>query len=207
MDGRNTHSRGDAVFSVTCALLGASFLFVLLSTLSRACIVRKVAAYGWLLVLSWILGLGMSVAVCYATKYGLGLHQQQIPAEWMPVLGRASYVFSILYNPALMAQKSAILCLYLNIMSSNDICRWFTIATMVVVNVGGLTLTLLSAFRCHTLGAALNIASAPGVGKCISLLTIYLSSAPLNSKYKQSKRPKNQGPVLMKLLPKSPRTL
>ncbi|KAK4505911.1 hypothetical protein PRZ48_003876 [Zasmidium cellare] len=79
-----------------------------------------------------------------------------------------------------MAQKTAILCLYLNIMSSNDVCRWFTIATMVMVNVGGLTLTLLSAFRCHTLGAALNISSAPGVGKCISLLTIYLSSAPLN---------------------------
>lgn len=181
MDGRSSHTGSDAVFGVTCALLATSFVFVALSTLSRTVIVRKVSAYGWLLVLSWLLGMGMSVAVCYATKYGLGLHQHQITEEWMPVLGRASYVFSILYNPALMAQKTAILCLYLNVMSSDDVCRRFTIATMVVVNLGGLTLTLLGAFRCHDLGAALNIASAPGAGRCIGLLTIYLSSAPLNS--------------------------
>lgn len=183
MNGWNSHTRSDAVFSVTCALLATSFVFVALGTLSRTFLVRKISAYGWLLVVSWILGFGMSVAVCYATKYGLGLHQRQIPTESMPTLGRASYVFSILYNPALMAQKTAILCLYLNIMSSDVVSRWSTIATMIVVNVGGLTLTLLSAFRCHTLGAALNISSAPGAGNCISLLTIYLSSAPLNSKY------------------------
>ena len=54
-----------------------------------------------------------------------------------------------------------------------------TLANLIVVNVAGLALTLLNIFQCSPVGAAFKQA-APPTAVCIDIVTIYLSSAPVN---------------------------
>lgn len=82
-------------------------------------------------------------------------------------------------NPALMATKTSILLFYLTLSKTLKVFRWATIATLVVVNVGGLALTLLNAFQCTPVTAAFKT-PVPASASCTNIVTIYLSSAPLN---------------------------
>ena len=52
-------------------------------------------------------------------------------------------------------------------------------ATLTVVNVAGLALTLLNILQCRPLGAAFEDPIEPAA-KCIDIVTLYLSSAPVN---------------------------
>jgi len=78
-----------------------------------------------------------------------------------------------------MATKTSILVFYLTLSKTHKIFRWATIATLVVVNVGGLALTLLNIFQCTPVFAAFQT-PVPDTATCIDIVTIYLSSAPLN---------------------------
>lgn len=102
-----------------------------------------------------------------------------MPASWQSTLKKADYAFSVLYNPALMAEKTSILVFYLTLSKMNKVFRWATIATLVVVNVGGLALTMLNAFQCTPADAVFKT-PVPSTARCTDIVTIYLSSAPLN---------------------------
>lgn len=78
-----------------------------------------------------------------------------------------------------MATKSSILIFYLTLSKTHKIFRWSTIATLIVVNVGGLALTLLNILQCDPVSAAFYSPVEPP-DTCINIVTIYLSSAPLN---------------------------
>ena len=78
-----------------------------------------------------------------------------------------------------MTTKTSILIFYLTLSKTHKVFRWATIATMVVVNVGGLALALLNVFQCDPVSAAFHIPVKPPA-YCINIVTIYLSSAPLN---------------------------
>ena len=52
-------------------------------------------------------------------------------------------------------------------------------ATLFVVNVAGAALTLLNIFQCRPIGAAFDDPISPSA-KCIDIVTLYLSSAPVN---------------------------
>ena len=78
-----------------------------------------------------------------------------------------------------MATKSSILIFYLTLSKTHKIFRWATLATLIVVNVGGLALTLLNIFQCHPVWAAF-YTPVQEPNSCINIVTIYLSSAPLN---------------------------
>lgn len=84
-----------------------------------------------------------------------------------------------LQNPALMATKTSILLFYLTLSKTHKVFRWATIATLVVVNVGGLALTILNILQCRPVGAAW-ASPVPSSAHCTNIVTIYLSSAPLN---------------------------
>jgi fucose permease len=82
-------------------------------------------------------------------------------------------------NPALMATKTSILLFYLTLSKTQKVFRWATIATLIVVNVGGLALTILNILQCRPIGAAWS-SPVPNTAHCTNIVTIYLSSAPLN---------------------------
>ncbi|CAI6338708.1 unnamed protein product [Periconia digitata] len=176
----NLHdNRGPAVLAVTATTLVFCSAFVLFRLISRWGIVKKRAWDDWTIILAWILAFGTSFAICFGTTHGLGRHQASIPNDIEAEMKKASYAFSVLYNPALMATKTSILIFYLSLSKTQKIFRWATIATLVVVNVGGLALTLLNIFQCAPVAAALQT-PVPSSASCTDIVTIYLSSAPLN---------------------------
>ena len=78
-----------------------------------------------------------------------------------------------------MATKTSILIFYLSLTASDRLFRWATIATLVVVNAAGLALTLLNVFQCHPM-STLFLPVIPSFTTCTDLVTIYLSSSPVN---------------------------
>jgi fucose permease len=78
-----------------------------------------------------------------------------------------------------MATKTSILVFYLTLSKTHKVFRWATIATLVVVNVGGLALTILNIAQCRPITAAWT-SPVPPTASCTNIVTIYLSSAPLN---------------------------
>ncbi|KAF2490913.1 MFS general substrate transporter [Lophium mytilinum] len=172
-------SRGPVVLGVTTATIVCATVFVVLRLISRIGIVRRVGWDDHFIILAWVLAFGTSFSICYGTSVGLGRHEVDVPADWDPILTRMEYVFSVLYNPALMATKTSILIFYLSLSKTQKIFRTATIATLAVVNIGGLALTLLNVVQCRPVGAAFDN-PVPESATCTDIITIYLSSAPLN---------------------------
>jgi hypothetical protein len=78
-----------------------------------------------------------------------------------------------------MAAKTSILVFYLTLSKSQRVFRWFTIATLVVVNAAGVALTALNIFQCHPVDAVFKDPQ-PSSATCTDIVTLYLSSAPVN---------------------------
>jgi fucose permease len=78
-----------------------------------------------------------------------------------------------------MATKTSILIFYLTLSATHKVFRWATMTTLAVVNVGGLALTLLNILQCSPVSAAF-LTPVPDSATCTNIVTIYLSSAPLN---------------------------
>lgn len=179
-DSHDFQGRSLPVLVVSIIFSCLASIFVFLRMLSRGAIVKRITADDWLMLAAWaISAVGMTIAIGFGAAYGLGRHEADIPEDWQYTLKRANYAFSVLYNPALMAEKTSILVFYLSLSQTREVFRWATIATLVVVNVGGLALTLLNVFQCRPVGAVLDL-YIPDGGYCIDIVTIYLSSAPLN---------------------------
>jgi len=172
-------TRSPTVMGVSAATLALSSLFVGLRLISRFVVVRKPGWDDYTMIAAWILAFGASFSICYGASKGLGRRQQDIPQDWLRPMKQSSWVFSVLYNPALMATKTSILVFYLTLSKNQKVFRWATIATLVVVNVGGLALTVLNIVQCRPVNAAW-ASPVPATATCTNIVTIYLSSAPLN---------------------------
>ncbi|KAJ5060061.1 major facilitator superfamily domain-containing protein [Bipolaris maydis] len=172
-------TRGPVVMGVSAATLAICSVFVGLRLVSRFLVVRKPGWDDYTMILAWVIAFGASFSICYGTTKGLGRKQENIPQEWQGPMKESSYAFSVLYNPALMATKTSILLFYLTLSKTQKLFRRATIATLVVVNVGGLALTILNILQCRPVGAAW-ASRVPTTAHCTNIVTIYLSSAPLN---------------------------
>ncbi|KAH0262074.1 MFS monosaccharide transporter-like protein, partial [Aureobasidium melanogenum] len=179
MSGGGFDSRSSVVFSVTVAMIACSTVFVFSRIASRAGIVKKVLLDDYFILVAWLLAFGLSFSICYGSFVGLGRHEDDVPDSWQGALRRSQYAFSVLYNPALMAEKTSILVFYLTLSKTNMTFRWATIATLFVVNAAGLALTLVTLFQCNPVGAAFRY-PVPATHHCTDIITIYLSSAPVN---------------------------
>ena len=138
---------------------------------------------------------GFSFSICYGTSVGLGRHEADIKPQWEESLKKSEYAFSVLYvrtrqclgntsadrfeNPALMTTKTSICLFYLTLATNQQAFRWATLATLALVNIAGIALTLLNIFQCHPVGAAF-ASIIPAGEHCTDIITLYLSSAPVN---------------------------
>jgi fucose permease len=189
-------TRSPAVRAVSATTLALCSVFVGFRLMSRFFVVKKPGWDDYAMIVAWLLAFGASFSIIYGTTKGLGRHQQNIPDEWLPEMQQAAYAFSVLYvcytipntlhvhadmvqNPALMATKTSILIFYLSLSATQKVFRWATIATLVVVNVGGLALTILNIIQCRPISAAWQ-SPVPTTAHCTNIVTLYLSSAPLN---------------------------
>ena len=168
-----------AVLAVTIVMLLLSSMFVFLRVVSRVAIVHRFKVDDYFIILAWALALGISFCICYGCTMGLGRRDVEIPGKWRPPLRKTNYAFSVLYQPALMAVKTSILAFYLSLPTINRNFKWANILTLFTVNAGGLALLLFTIFQCNPVGAAFAY-PVPAGAQCTDIITIYLSSAPLN---------------------------
>lgn len=171
--------RSSSVLAVSIATLLLATIFVLARLISRAAIVGKVAVDDYFMILALLIAIGLSSALCYGSAWGLGRHELDVPPEWQPTLLRADYAFTVLYQPALMMIKTSILAFYLTLSKTSRTFRWACFATLFVVNAGGFALTMLTAFQCNPVSVTFDL-TTPSTAHCTDIVTIYLSSAPLN---------------------------
>ncbi|KAL1998463.1 hypothetical protein VTN02DRAFT_6125 [Thermoascus thermophilus] len=167
------------VLVVSITIFVVATLFVALRFLSRLAVVKRVGLHDYLMLLAWLIDFGFSFSLFYATSKGLGLHEVDIRPEAHPALHRAEYAFTVLYNPALMAVKTSILVFYLTLTSGEKVFRWANYATLFVVDAAGLGLTLVNIFQCRPVRAGFAYPVPPDA-RCTDILTLYLSSAPVN---------------------------
>ncbi|KAJ9318735.1 hypothetical protein DTO271D3_865 [Paecilomyces variotii] len=172
-------SRRAAVLVVSIILFAIATVIVVLRFISRIAIVKKVLLHDYLMLLAWVLDLGFSVSLFVATSKGLGLHEKDVNPADQPVLNRAEYTFTVLYNPVLMAMKTSILVFYLTLTRTDKFFRWANYVTLGVVNIAGFALTFVNLFQCRPVGAAFTY-PVPAHATCTDIVTLYLSSAPVN---------------------------
>ncbi|KAJ5907884.1 hypothetical protein N7495_000566 [Penicillium taxi] len=194
-------SRRSATLGVSITLFVIASIFVALRFISRVFVVRRVGLQDYLMLLAWgatrlnwnlprhfsitqidwsqVIDFGFSFSLFFATKYGLGLHSYDILPENAIALSKANYAFTVLYNPALMAVKTSILVFYLTLTRNQKCFRWANYVTIAVVNVAGFSLTMINVFQCRPISASF-LASAHPHAHCIDILTLYLSSSPVN---------------------------
>ncbi|KAB8239873.1 hypothetical protein ETB97_002316 [Aspergillus alliaceus] len=171
--------RRPEVLVVSIVFFVIASVFVALRFVSRVFIVKRVGLHDYLMLLAWVIDFGFSFSLFYATSKGLGLHDDDIALKDRYSLNRANYAFTVLYNPALMAVKTSILVFYLTLTQGEKVFRCANYVTLFVVNAAGLALTLVNVFQCRPVGAAFSYPMAPGA-HCTDILTLYLSSSPVN---------------------------
>ncbi|KAJ5934752.1 Major facilitator superfamily domain general substrate transporter [Penicillium verhagenii] len=172
-------SRQPVTLGVSVTFFVIASVFVALRFISRVFVVRRVALHDYLMLLAWVIDFGFSFSLFYAIRNGLGLHSDDVLPENEAALNRANYAFTVLYSPALMAVKTSILVFYLTLTRNQKVFRWANYVTLAVVNAAGLALTLVNVFQCRPVSAAFR-ASLPSGAHCTDIVTLYLSSSPVN---------------------------
>ncbi|ETR99000.1 fucose permease [Trichoderma reesei RUT C-30] len=173
-------NRGPAVLAVTIATLVLASVFVFARMISRYFIVKRFTWDDRTILLAWLISFFLSFTICLGVANGLGKHDEDIPASHIATLRHCEYVFSILYNPALMATKTSILIFYLRLARNTQmLLRFASWLILVIVNIAGIVLTFMNIFQCTPVQAAWN-ANYTGPTRCIPLLTEFICAAPVN---------------------------
>lgn len=173
--------RGPVTSAVTVVMIVIATVFVAARFFTRIYLVRSVKRDDWWILAAWIFAVGFSASICVAVSYGLGRHKVDIPDDSFSSLRKSEYAFSILYNPSLMLTKTSIIAFFLSVMSKDvdPVFKWCNWLTLAVVNLFGIALTFLSIFQCRPVAAGY-LYPTPPTAKCTDIVTLYLSSAPVN---------------------------
>ena len=78
-----------------------------------------------------------------------------------------------------MAIKTSILVFYLTLTGREKVYLWANYLTILLVNVAGMILTFLNIFQCRPFEDTF-VYPLPPTAECIDIVTLYLSSAPVN---------------------------
>jgi hypothetical protein len=181
--------RGPTVFVVTLVLIVVATVFVVLRLISKWGVTRKANADDYVIIVAWLIAVGLSVSIMIGTRVGLGapdageqmtrkmsLSSADIKPQWYLPLKQSVYAFTVLYNPAIMTTKTAILILYYRMAATYPFLRYASLFTIAVINIAGVVLTFLYIFQCRPVTAAFSLTG----GTCIDIVALYLSSMPIN---------------------------
>ncbi|KXG52254.1 Major facilitator superfamily domain, general substrate transporter [Penicillium griseofulvum] len=174
MKGRQPPTLG-----VSITLFSIATIFVALRFISRIFVVRKIGLHDWLMLVAWLVDFGFSFSLFFAVQKGLGLRSSDIRPEDELAFNKANYAFTVLYNPALMAVKTSILIFYLTLTRNQKVFRCANYVTLFVVNAAGFALTLVNIFQCRPVSAVF-LSDVPAHANCTDIVTLYLSSSPVN---------------------------
>ncbi|RMD41091.1 hypothetical protein DV735_g4055, partial [Chaetothyriales sp. CBS 134920] len=173
--------RGPATSVVTIVMVVLATIFVAARFFTRGYLVRRITQNDWWMLAAWIFSVAFSASIVVATRHGLGMHQIDIPEHSLVTLRKAQYAISVLYNPCLMLTKTSIIVFYLSVMSKDVdvVFKWLNWCTLAVVNLAGLGLTLYNILQCMPVSAGYTY-PRPDTATCTDIVTLYLSSSPVN---------------------------
>lgn len=78
-----------------------------------------------------------------------------------------------------MAVKTSILVFYLTLTRNQKVFQCANYVTLFVVNAAGFALTMVNVFQCRPIGAVF-LSDVPAHANCTDIVTLYLSSSPVN---------------------------
>lgn len=78
-----------------------------------------------------------------------------------------------------MAVKTSILVFYLTLTRNQKVFQCANYITLFVVNAAGFALTMVNVFQCRPISAVF-LADVPAYANCTDIVTLYLSSSPVN---------------------------
>ncbi|RSH95780.1 hypothetical protein EHS25_000872 [Saitozyma podzolica] len=133
------NNRGTNVFVVTLVLIILATIFIVLRLISKWGLTRKATSDDFVAIISWLFAIGLLI-----------LPQWENPFE------RSIYAFTIFYNLAIMAAKTAMLILYQHMATAHPFLRYASLFVMAVVNIAGIVLIILDIFQYHPIPAAFN---------------------------------------------------
>ncbi|KAM4057164.1 major facilitator superfamily protein [Hirsutella rhossiliensis] len=155
------HGRSLVVFAVTTATIALATILVV--------------------ILAWLLAFFLSFIVDFGVFHGLGRSEDDITDHHMSILHKCDYVFSVLYNPALMATKSSILVLYLRVTKNTRLLlRHASWVILGIVNIAGFILTIINIFQCRPVRAGWMLELYNSSASCIPLLIEFICASPVN---------------------------
>ena len=79
-----------------------------------------------------------------------------------------------------MLTKTSILIFFLTLSKDEPLFKWCNYLSLAVTNIAGLALTFLNVFQCRPVSAGF-LFPTPDSASCIDVVTLYLSSAPVNA--------------------------
>lgn len=91
------NDRREAVQVTTYVTIIMAFVFVALRMISRIFITRNTSWDDYMMVLAWAIAFGGALDVLLAAQKGFGLLDVDLSPEWIPLLRKYGYVYSILY--------------------------------------------------------------------------------------------------------------
>ncbi|OQE36097.1 hypothetical protein PENCOP_c012G00487 [Penicillium coprophilum] len=171
--------RQQPTLGVSITFFTIATIFVALRFISRIFVVRKIGLHDWLMLVAWLIDFGFSFSLFFAVQKGLGLHASDIRPEDELAFNKANYAFTVLYNPALMAVKTSILVFFLTLTRNQKVFRFANYLTLFVVNAAGFALTFVNIFQCRPVSAVF-LSDVPAHANCTDIVTLYLSSSPVN---------------------------
>ncbi|WWC63015.1 uncharacterized protein I303_105613 [Kwoniella dejecticola CBS 10117] len=180
------HDRSDTIFAVGIVMTVLATFFVAMRILSKTWVVRKVMWDDYITVVAWLFFVALASAVITGSRSGLGKVGVDIHPDWIGPLRKATYTFTVFYNPATMTIKLAILLLYRRMSEVQPWFRYGTYATMLIVTLAGTVCTFIAIFQCRPISAAwatgtLGDTDADDTdAQCIDVIALFLSSAPVN---------------------------
>ncbi|WWC88245.1 uncharacterized protein L201_003151 [Kwoniella dendrophila CBS 6074] len=176
----STQDRSNAILVVTIIMTVLATIFVAMRMISKAWVVRKVMWDDYITLLAWVFFVALATAVMVGARSGLGKVGLEIQPHWVGPLRRATYVFTVFYNPATMTIKLAILLLYRRMSEVQPWFRYGTYATMLIVSLAGTVCTFIAIFQCRPVHAAWTTSQDGEHGQCVDVIALFLSSAPVN---------------------------
>ncbi|KAK2071666.1 hypothetical protein P8C59_006072 [Phyllachora maydis] len=171
-------SRSNSVMAINAALLSLSSIFVLLRLATRIQLKRtSFKADDYVIITAWIFSLGFSIDVCMQTRYGLGKHLHDLPANTDFARSLELFYFGeVIYYTCVCLTKISILFLYMQLSPAYTF-RCLVWGMMVFVGLTALGCTVAGLFQCDPIRKAW-LTDLPGT--CFNQTALFVSNAALN---------------------------
>ncbi|KAK3367966.1 hypothetical protein B0H63DRAFT_490071 [Podospora didyma] len=163
------------VAGVVCPVFATLFLGLRFYTSKY--ILRKFHADDWLVAVSLILAIGLSVVDIAQTQYGMGIHMWDVsPADFRRIIS-VGIPASMFYNLSTLFVKASILFFYLRFAAANRPFQITVYVVLAVVVVYSLNAGFSFLYLCNPVHRLWD----GGDGTCIDLYSAFLATAALNA--------------------------